>query len=1275
MNDTNGQQGYATTTLPDVVATVRNRLEELKQQHDLEPLKQLFRIDLNYNYDDSELSTRDWSQAMRDTIKEPPLLLARGGKNNDFDIIYIHLKDNELLLTHERPIVLKLLEKHLDALFIFSNATQSKWHFVNVKQDAAKARRRLFRRITIGPEERLRTASERLALLDLAMKEGASRLEIRDLHEKAFDVEAVTKGFFDQYKILYEILQKDLAKQTQNLSWSHDYALQFLNRCMFLYFIQRKGWLGNDREFLRTFWQSYNQSTHEKDTFFEKWLKVLFFEAFNNKFHGGHTHFSPDIQSILAMAPYLNGGLFTENELDREYPFRITDERFSQIFTFLQSYNFTIAEDSPLDQEVAVDPEMIGKVYESLVNVSTEVDERGDAGIFYTPRTEIDLMCRLALVDYLANQLGQEYKDALYKFVFAIEPEEQSEAEDILTDLNLWDRLKNILEEITVVDPACGSGSFLVGMLYILDDLQDEVNQHGYDRENSYTRKKRIIGRSLYGVDVMEWAVHVAELRLWLTLIVDADTSPDADTATMEERHAREDPLLPHLSFKVRCGDSLVQEVGGINLGRMETTIGLPPGLKNRLNKLKSDKQDYYQNYSSRHPKSKQALEQDEFQLFRDILQHRIHANQEEQKKHIRTIEELEGGRSLHTGEPVKTQKTEAEIAIRKKSIAQEEYACKQYQQALESLKSPKNVPFVWEIAFAEVFGEEKDRGFDIVIGNPPYVRQEQILDPHLPRNIATTKENKQSYKIKLARSVYQAFPDFFRYNELKDTAGHRIDLKSDLYIYFYLYGLKLLNARGTFCFITSNSWLDVGYGADLQEFLLIYCRIKLILDNQVRRSFATADVNTVISLFSAPSEKPGEEQLNHIARFVMFRVTFEHILSADVFRQIEQTLERTATPEYRVYPIKQKVLLEEGLKLSEQPEKDEKETTPLEGLSKFASRVLVKEAQTTYMSNKWGGKYLRAPDIYWTILEKGRGKLVRLGDIADVRRGYTTGANEFFYLDRAKAKQWHIEEEFLQPIIKSPQECRSILIDPNALKFKLFLCHKTKEELRDTAALAYIKWGESQGFDRRPSCRGRARWWDLGERHFPYLSFNYLIDSTAKTLYAPNGCYASDNFQEVNVPSNSVLSLCASLNSTVFQLMVNVAGRSNFGGGLLKIQTYELSDLLCVTPEALVVTSSEIFSTTSWDVLSPSSDRRALDTIVFDALNLTQGEREAIYEAVIELVEARFTKAQSLKTSRGMGSKKLQKRLAAVNDTLGIWIGIPDEENEEEEEVDSAYA
>ncbi len=198
----------------------------------------------------------------------------------------------------------------------------------------------------------------------------------------------------------------------------------------------------------------------------------------------------------------------------------------------------------------------------------------------------------------------------------------------------------------------------------------------------------------------------------------------------------------------------------------------------------------------------------------------------------------------------------------------------------------------------------------------------------------------------------------------------------------------------------------------------------------------------------------------------------------------------------------------------------------------------------------------------------------------------------------KQKISLWQIEPEFLQPAIKSSRECKSILIDPRMLNNKLFLCHKTKEELKGTATLEYIRWGESQQFHRRPSCRGRVKWWDLGERNLPHLGFNYLIDTTAKTLYAPNGCYFSDNFQEIIIPDHLVLSLCASLNSTVFQLMVNVAGRSNFGGGLLKIQTYEVSDLLCLNPATIFFNDTQLLTSISWDASHPSSERSALDSL-----------------------------------------------------------------------------
>jgi len=1202
----------------DTEARVYNILGKLQS---LDKVRELF-SELNYDPAHELLSRQNWGSAAADALAEDPQVIAC---HDDFKVIYARLKSERLLLGDERPVVNRLLQEHPYLLCLFSDSEQRQWHFVNVKYDEEIKKRRLFRRITVGPDERLRTATQRLTILDLeaisADLFGLSPLAIQARHDEAFDVEKVTKQFFDEYGAVFQILEDDLRRQTKDSSWAHDYALQFLNRCMFIYFLQRKGWLGDNREFLLSFWEAYRDSGQNDDSFVNKWLKVLFFEAFNDKFHGGHTQFPEEIKRAMSLAPFLNGGLFTENNLDLDHSVTISDKRFEQVFKFLQRYNFTIAEDSPLDKEVAVDPEMIGKVYESLVNVSEDVDKRGEAGIFYTPRTEIDLMCRLSLVDHLANHLGSEWKNLLHQLVFALEPDEKVDADKAVAEAALWPDINERLREVTVLDPACGSGSFLVGMLHILNDLEERANQQLGLQEDSYERKKRIIGRSLYGVDVMEWACHIAELRLWLALIIDAELSA-------EELHVRSRPLLPHFSFKIRCGDSLVQEVGGINLGRIRDSHDIPVPLKARMNRLKTEKLKFYNNDETRQLRSPDQVKQEERQLFADILDTKQHEIQEHIKSLRRKIEGPQERRIRLDG-TIEEHSHQIDLEARQyqQQIETLQVELEQIKKPSTALKTATEVPFVWDIAFVEIFGSGK-RGFDIVIGNPPYVRQESIADPHIPHEKVTT-ENKKTYKAKLAKSVYQAFPGFFGYNPAKDTVAHKLDAKSDLYIYFYFHGLSLLNPSGSFCFITSNSWLDVGYGADLQEFLLKHCHIKMVLDNQMRRTFATADVNTVIVLFSLPDDHR-EWALEKTARFIMFKVPFEHIISPVIFDEIDEANERRTTPEYRAFPIQQSLLLKDGCELKEDDEK-QAETTAV-SLIKFER----------YIGNKWGGKYLRAPEIYWTILEKGKGKLVRLGDVAEVRRGFTTGANEFFYLDDERIREWEIEEEFFTPVIKSPKECKRIVVDPTNLKFNLFLCHKDKRELRGTAALEYIKWGEEseldengnekRAFNLRPSCRGRQRWWDLGERLKAPLNVNYLVDRIMRFFVYKGGFYVSDNFQEVHPYSNDVLwQLAASTNSSILQLSANVAGRANFGDGLMKIQTYEVAELLIVDPIFLKAEACEAVLGEAGRLECNDSDRRALDAEVFDALELTQGERDAVYEAVINLVEARLKKAGSV--------------------------------------------
>ena len=1158
------------------------------------------------------LSRRGWNQTAANALAEDPVLFAGGGQNNVFHVVYSRLPQDRLLLGQERPVVTQLLKEHSYGLFIFSNQAQDHWHFINVKYDAEAEKRRLFRRISVSQEERLRTAAERVAMLDLQSIQpdmfGLQPLTIQSKHDEAFDVEAVTKQFFEEYKAVFRILEDDLKKQANDHTWAHDYSLQFLNRCMFIYFIQRKGWLGNDCDFLLNFWKSYQRSGQSQNSFVDNWLKVLFFEAFNNKFHGGHSYFPTEIKEALSLAPYLNGGLFTENRFDQQHKAAVSDRRFEQILKFLERYNFTIAEDSPLDKEVAVDPEMIGKVYESLVNVSEKVDERGEAGIFYTPRTEIDLMCRLSLVDHLANHLGEDRKELLYQLVFALEPDEKVEADQAVASADLWPALNERLHDITLLDPACGSGSFLVGMLNILDDLQERANHQLGVTEAPYERKKRIIGQSLYGVDVMEWACHVAELRLWLALIIDAEIPP-------AELHVRKEPLLPYFTFKIRCGDSLVQEVGGINFGHKRGSHEIPKSLENRVNALKTEKLKYYNNDKSCRFHSLSEVTQEERFVFQGILENQVHSLDNAVKLLTQRIETPQTQMGL-IGIPQKPVQAPLEVQEWRREREQKQAELAQAKTALNALLNSPEVPFVWDIAFVEIFESEKE-GFDIIMGNPPYVRQEAIADPRVRHDEVTT-ENKRIYKDKLARSVYQAFPRFFGYKAGSDTVAHKIDAKSDLYIYFYLHGLSLLNGKGSFCFITSNSWLDVGYGADLQEFLLKHSHVKLVLDNQVKRTFANADVNSIIVLFSPPDDRR-EWALEKTARFVMFRVPFEHILSPVIFDEIEEATERKATKEYRVFPIKQDKLLEDGCEIPEEEETGK------------AAGPLIKTAR--YIGNKWGGKYLRAPDIYWTILEKGKGKLVRLGDVAEVRRGFTTGANDFFYLDDERIREWGIEEEFIKPVIKSPKECKRILVDPADLKFKLFLCHKDKSELKGTTALEYIKWGEAQGFHKRPSCSGRARWYECSTEIRSIVAFPERYRERYFVLYNTTNFHLNKSYYGIEPDKKDVMSIVTSLNSTLTVLFSEMLGRTpGGGGGPIDMDVRMASELPACINAGLTISEIHMkrdILTIREETLQP--DHKVVDNQLFDALGLTQGERDAVYEAVINLVEARLKKAGSV--------------------------------------------
>ncbi|MCS6918381.1 MAG: BREX-1 system adenine-specific DNA-methyltransferase PglX [Fimbriimonadales bacterium] len=652
------------------------------------------------------------------------------------------------------------------------------------------------RTLEVQPDNPTRTDIETLLALETTPADDpftrADRL--RD----AFSVEKVTDKFYQDFRRLFEAAETLItgapAGEPKRL-----FTLKLFNRLLFVRFLERKGWLRFDkrRDYLRALWEDYQANRADGDTFYNARLKPLFFSALNSPQQRNLIAINQGglLTELVGSAPYLNGGLFEQRDDDANA--HVPDAVLQPVLEdLLYRYNFTITESTPLEIEVAVDPEMLGKVFEELVT------GRHESGSYYTPRPVVAFMCREALKGYLQTAT-QETPEALARFVDQRDASQLRDPEKVL----------DALRRVRVCDPACGSGAYLLGMLHELLELRAALfEQKRLDARTLYQRKLEIIQRNLYGVDIDPFAVEIARLRLWLSLVVDDTRNPLDDPNV--------DVSLPNLDFKIEQGDSLIAP---------DPQGGQQPDMfrQQQIEEYERLKADY------------------------------MRAHGDEQKRVLR--------------EQVKSLRAEIQ----------------QWAHPQGGVEG-----FDWRVEFAEVF---KDGGFDIIVANPPYVRQE-LIDSEV-------KEKLQA--------------------QYRDAAVGR----SDLYVYFYARALQLLKPGGMHVFVCSNSWLDVGFGGKLQEYLLRHAHIRAIYDSALERQFASADVNTIISVLQKDGYAPGRDA--RATRFVRLNAPFEQAVADP---QYQRVITRTAAE-----------LWQAGL-----------------------------NEQGVYEGDKWGGKYLRAPDIYFTILEKG---------------------------------------------------------------------------------------------------------------------------------------------------------------------------------------------------------------------------------------------------------------------------------------------------------------
>lgn len=422
-----------------------------------------------------------------------------------------------------------------------------------------------------------------------------------------------------------------------------------------------------------------------------------------------------------------------------------------------------------------------------------------------------------------------------------------------------------------------------------------------------------------------------------------------------------------------------------------------------------------------------------------------------------------------------------------------------------------------------------------------------------------------------------------------------------------------------------------MGFGKDLQEFLLRQSQVKMIIDNKVKRSFAHADVNTIIALLASPGEKQ-DAGLDRIARFVMCKVAFEQIFSPIAFWEIEGCEERCATPDYRVNAIKQEKLLEEGF---EQLDEEEEEETKQKHRAPAIKIV-------RYIGNKWGGKYLRAPDIYWTILEKGKGKLVRLDNIAEVRFGIKTGANDFFYLNAEGIKEWGIEEEFVKPVLFSLKEIKRYEIEKQILKKHILICNEDKRTLKRNGKnniLEYINWGESEEYNLRPSVLGRTNWYSVPNQKQPQFVSNRFLGERLGFPYIEDALVC-DVFFIGNFGEIDGIEGCAIMNCIISLLSAEILSRKTYGIGIAYLYGPEIRGLNILdptkTPDTLKLEIKKCFTKMrNRNLLKiedeiKQEDRKQLDSLIFDFLGMSRGEQEATYEAISLLIKERLEKAKN---------------------------------------------
>lgn len=740
--------------------------------------------------------------------------------DNKIDILIVYLQKQDSLdraRSAQRNFVadyLKNRDEKEAALVAFVTPNISDWRLSLVKMDykfeeTQAGRKKLKEKFTparrwsflVGPNENSHTAQSKLA----PILQNEDNPTLADL-EEAFNIETVTKEFFEKYRGLFnetfdaleKVIKKDhkiKANFENNGVETADFCKKLLGQIVFLYFLQKKGWFGvamdkewgdGDKKYLRSL---FERAKAKDKNYFNDYLEPLFYEALAIKRDDDfYSRFNCKI-------PFLNGGLFDpiNNYSWATTKIELPNKLFSNnnetkqgdigdgILDIFDRYNFTVKEDEPLEKEVAIDPEMLGKVFENLL----EVKDRKSKGTYYTPREIVHYMCEQSLINYLATELeGKVIKDDIEKFIRLGEkiseheataiakseanPEYQGDYQEELPPsiAKYANEIDEKLSAIKVCDPAVGSGAFPVGMMNEIVKARNFLSNYIKDgQRNIYNFKRECIENSLYGVDIDPGAVEIAKLRLWLSLIVD-------------EQDFKEIKPLPNLDYKIMQGNSLLEEYEGIKLFDERIILSHTENVEEKIKKIKLRQSEIQKEYFALHsngklsPVKKLEIETESKNIEKQIKElEKFEANKaakaglfdifkESQKKaeHLQQLQkQFFAITSREEKKVLKSKIDELEWELVEVTL-REEGKSKELKKIEEFKKTNIKPFFLWKLHFSDVFKEKG--GFNVVIANPPYIsyglRGGQKITTEEKETLRRTFPDSAEYKI----SMYALFID-----------------------------------------------------------------------------------------------------------------------------------------------------------------------------------------------------------------------------------------------------------------------------------------------------------------------------------------------------------------------------------------------------------------------------------------------------------------------------------------------------------------------------------